>query len=68
MISDHLLCTLVIVLVLILIADTERAEAELYGLPLKIFSKTKWEPYLTLQDFDSLKGEKSFIVGTSMHS
>lgn len=38
----------------------------MFGLPLRILSKTRWEPYLTLQDFDTLKTAASFAIGTSM--
>lgn len=48
------------------IAESEMQAAKAFSFPLKTFQKTRWEPYLTLQDFESIKQCDSYVFGTSV--
>jgi hypothetical protein len=48
-------------------AEAEQIDEKTFGLPLQLFAKTRWEPYLSLADFETLKEEKSFLIGTSKY-
>lgn len=47
------------------LGENDLKEAEVYKFPLTTFQNSRWEPYLTLQDFESIKACDSYVFGTS---